>query len=333
MFFPSPKMKALVTGAPGWLGNSLVKELIRKEWYVRCLVLEGLDAKELEELGAEIVRGNLTKKETLKGIAKDIDVVFHCAGIIHSKKVKDMYDLNYYGTRNILDSSINSNVKKFVFVSSNSPMGINKKRNLLFKENDPYNPYKNYGKSKMLAEKYVNKKFREGKIDTTIVRPCWFYGPNQPLRQTTFFKMIKKGNPLIFGDGKNLRSMTYIDNAVQGLILAATQKKAKGQTYWIADKRPYSTIEIYKTIADILEVELKPRFVPKLVSSVFELIDDLIQGFGFYVKEIHVAGEMDKDIACSIEKAEKELGYFPKIGLRKGMEKSIKWCREQGVDI
>jgi len=120
----------------------------------------------------------------------------------------------------------------------------------LFNENHPYNPYKNYGKSKMLAEKYVNRMFREGKINTTIIRPCWFYGPNQPLRQTTFFKMIKKGNPLVFGDGNNLRSMSYVDNIVQAMILASQSEKANGQTYWIADERPYPTIEIYQTVAD-----------------------------------------------------------------------------------
>jgi len=326
-------MKVLVTGAPGWLGDSLVKNLVDKGFKVRCLVLQGLDYSHLEKLGAEIVIGDVTKKDTLKGIADGIDIVFHCVGIIHPKKIRQLYDLNYLGTKNMIDSAIESKAKRFVFVSSNSPMGVNKNREILLDESAPYKPYKNYGKSKMLAEIYVNKMFEHGKIDTTIVRPCWFYGPNQPLRQTTFFNMIKKGNPIIFGDGKNLRSMTYIDNAVKGLILAGTKKQAIGQTYWIADKKPYSTIEIYKTIAEILGVELKPRFVPKLVSTFFGLADDILQAFGFYKQEFHVAGEMDKDIACSIKKAEKELGYNPRASLKQGMEESIKWCRSQGVDI
>jgi len=325
-------MRVLVTGSPGWLGDSLVKELIKK-CEVRCLVLEGLNAEPLKETGAEIFRGDLTKKDTLNNVTKDIDIVFHCAGIIHPKKIKDLYQLNYYGTKNILDFSINSGVKKFIFVSSNSPIGVNKRRDILLNEKDSYDPYKNYGKSKMLAEIYVNKRFKEGKINTTIVRPCWFYGPNQPLRQTTFFKMIKKGNPIIFGDGKNLRSMTYIKNAVQGLILSAISKNSQGQTYWIADNRPYSTIEIYETVADILGVKLKPRFIPKFVSTLCEITDSLLQSFGIYNQEIHVAGEMDKDIACSIEKAKRELNYNPQVELRKGMEKSIEWCRQQGIDI
>ena len=77
-------MKTLVTGAPGWLGTSLVEELIKKKWKVRCLVLPNLNSKKLEELGAEIVKGDLTKRQTLTEVAKDIDVVFHCAGLILS---------------------------------------------------------------------------------------------------------------------------------------------------------------------------------------------------------------------------------------------------------
>lgn len=327
-------MKVLVTGAPGWLGSTLVEALIKQGDKVRCLVLENINASSLEKLGAKIVRGNLTKRETLKiDDFKGADVVYHCAGIIHPKKIKELYELNFNGTKNILDISIEAGVKRFVFVSSNSPLGVNKRRDILFTENDPYDPYMNYGKSKMLAEEYVNKKFQEGKIETVIIRPCWFYGPNQPLRQTTFFKMIKKGNPILFGDGKNLRSMSYVDNTVQGLILAGTKKNAIGQTYWIADERPYSTIEIYQTVADLLGVKLKPRYIPKFISSNFKILDSILQSAGLYMQEVHVAGEMDKDIACSIEKAKRELGYNPQIGLREGMRRSIEWCRKQGVNI
>lgn len=323
----------LVTGSPGWLGDSLVEELVEKGYSVRCLVLEGLDVSQLKKKGVEIVIGDITKKETLANAVNGIDIVFHCAGLIHPRWIRQLYQINYNGTKNMIDAAIEAGVKKFIYVSSNSPMGCNKRGYILMKENDPYSPYKNYGKSKVLAEKYVSQKYKEGKIDATIIRPCWFYGPNQPLRQTTFFKMIKKGNPIIFGDGNNLRSMTYIDNLVQALILAAINKNSSGQIYWIADKRSYTTIEIYQTIADILGIELKPRYVPKLVSTLCELADDILQFFGLYIKEIHVAGEMDKDIACSIEKAQKELGYNPKIELREGMKWSIEWCKKQGIDI
>jgi nucleoside-diphosphate-sugar epimerase len=169
-------------------------------------------------------------------------------------------------------------------------------------------------------------------METVILRPCWFYGPNQPKRQTKFFKMIQKGNPLVFGSGLNFRSMSYVDNTSQAMILAATKKEAVGNTYWIADARPYTTLEIYQTVAELLEVKnFKPKFLPHFSSEAFLLADKVLQGIGMYQTEIHVAGEMNKDIACSIEKARKELGYEPKIELKEGMRCSIEWCRKQGL--
>jgi nucleoside-diphosphate-sugar epimerase len=195
-------------------------------------------------------------------------------------------------------------------------------------------PYLNYGLSKLKAELIIKKYQLSKKLETVILRPCWFYGPHQPERQTRFFRMIKKGDPLMFGDGENLRSMSYIDNTCQAMLLAAENEKANGQTYWIADAITYSTNEIYTTIAELLGVEkFKPRRLPNIVSELFLLTDKLLQGLGAYVKEIHVAGEMNKDIACSIEKAKKELGYDPKIELREGMKRSIEWCRHNNIKI
>ena len=309
-------MKALVTGAPGWLGTRLVEILLERGVEVKCLVFPGADLALLQKMGVGIVIGDLSRKESLTGACKGVDVVFHCAGLIHPRRISDLYSSNVSGTENMLAEAMASNVKKFVYVSSNSVAGINVSREKLMDEEDPPRPYMHYGNSKYRAEELVNSAFRRGDINTSIIRPCWFYGIRQPERQTTFFRMIKKGNPIIFGDGRNLRSMSYIDNVVEALILAAEKSASAGGTYWVADEKPYPTLEIYSTIAGILGVrDFKPRFVPSFVSNMCQAADLILQACGCYIKEIHVAGEMDKDIACSIDKAKKELGYEPKIGL------------------
>src|SRR3990172_3264537 len=94
---------------------------------------------------------------------------------------------------------------------------------------------------------------RAEKIETVLVRAPWFYGPNQPPRQTLFFKMIRDGKAPIVGNGENFRSMAYVDNLCQGLILAAITERANGQIYWIADRKPYSMNEITDTIERLLE--------------------------------------------------------------------------------
>lgn len=275
-------MKVLITGVPGWLGNRFLEVLVNgfngggplNDWQIRCLCIDGSDTNSLEPFlqhkNFEIVLGDLTKKVSLKEPLRGVDIVFHLAGIIHPKKIKDLYSLNTVGTLNLISEALSAGVKRFIYISSNSVGGVNPDHNCLMKEEDGAHPYLNYGLSKYYAECIV-RSFQETRMmDTVILRPCWFYGPYQPKRQTKFFQMIQKGNPVIFGNGLNFRSMSYVDNTVQAMLLAATKKEAVGQIYWIADARSYTTLEIYQTVAELLEVKnFKPIFLPGLSSELF----------------------------------------------------------------
>lgn len=333
-------MRVAITGFPGWLGNRFVAVLSDKTHHlqkynkfstreVRCLVLPSMMKDLPQRPNVSYVAADITKPETLSGTLDGVETLFHFAGIIHPKRVKEFYSLHTDGTKNLLDEAIRAGVKRIIFISSNSVAGVGKPGQL-FKETDAYDPYMNYGISKMQAEEVLLRAATDKKIEVTIFRFCWFYGPDQPHRQTRFFKMIQKGNPIIFGDGSNLRSMSYVDNSIQALFLAEGNPVAANQIYWVADERPYPTIEIYETIAKLLGVTLKPRFVPHLASTICYYIDRLLQAMGLYIPEFHVAGEMNKTIACSIEKARKELGYNPETSLEEGMRRSIEWCKANG---
>jgi nucleoside-diphosphate-sugar epimerase len=337
------KPRVLVTGAPGWLGTSLVEAITKgfrsgpvdqKPESVRILSLPGSDTRALSATGkVEVVTADLSDRRMPDGVCDDIDTIFHCAGVIHAKRIKDLYTINVDGTRNLLDEAVRAKVRRFVFVSSNSPAGLNVSATRLMVEDDPPRPYLNYGLSKLQSEWLVNDAHRAGKIQGVIVRPCWFYGPNQPLRQTTFFNMIKGGHPPIVGKGDNLRSMSYVDNTVQGLLLARDVDRAAGQTFWITDSRPYSFIEILETVGKLLGVSIRPRYLPKVTGDFARLADSLLQMSGLYNQEVHVLGELGESIAVSIDKAHKELGYAPQIELEEGMRRSIEWCRSVGVNI
>ena len=210
-------MDSLVTGAPGWLGTRLAEILRERGREVRCLVLPGADDGSLKGLGIQTFRGNLTDPNSLKGVCDGVKTVFHCAGLIHPKKIRELYMVNVTGTENVLKEAIRSGVNRFIYISSNSVGGANISRNKLMTESDPPRPYLNYGLSKYKAEELVNRACKEGKIKATIIRPCWFYGVRQPERQTRFLRMIKGGSPIMFGDGDNLRSMSYIDNIIDAL--------------------------------------------------------------------------------------------------------------------
>jgi nucleoside-diphosphate-sugar epimerase len=335
---------AVVSGAPGWLGTPLVEALARGATFravrseprsVRCLVLPSADPAALSALGdrVEIVRVDLRDRRAVLSCCSGADTVFHCAGIIHPRRVQDLYDVNVTGTQNLLDAAVEAGARRFLFVSSNSPAGLNASASTLMVETDPPRPYLSYGLSKLQSEWLINDAHRAGRIQSVILRPCWFYGPNQPLRQTRFFTMIKGGHPIVVGKGDNLRSMSYVDNIVQALLLAERTEQAAGHTYWIADRRPYSFIEVLETVARVLGVSIRPRYLPRVTSDVARFVDSLVQMAGLYNQEIHVAGELAATIAVSIDAAVRDLGYDPEIELEEGMRRSVAWCRAHGVDI
>ena len=346
----------LVTGAPGWLGTRLVEALALgfpdvaafaepdPRRTIRCVVHPSAEPAELAAISPAIgvTIGDLTDPAAARALCRDAAgaTLFHVAGLIHpARRTADFERVNVDGTRNVLTAAEEAGVRRVVIVSSNSPIGCNPHPEHVFDESSPYDPYMGYGRSKAKMERLVAEVQARGRLETVVIRPPWFYGPHQPPRQTLFFTMIKEGRFPVLGDGTQRRSMAYVDNICQGLVLAATTPAANGETYWIADERPYSINEIVTTVADVLEREFRIPCarrqvrLPSLVGGVAWLADATLQAAGIYHQKIHVLGEMNKTIACSVEKAKRELGYRPRWALRDGMIASIRWCLEHGQQI
>ena len=331
-----------ITGANGWLGLNLIDAIHSgraAKWglqsdEIKAFILPGTSKSKLLKISQRIniFEGNLSNKDDVDQFFSDSNdsFVFHAAGLIHPKRVSDFYRVNRDGTQNLLAAASKASVKRTVVVSSNSPCGCNPNDKHLFDENSPYNPYMNYGKSKMEMEQLAIKFYMDGLIDLTIIRAPWFYGPYQPDRQKLFFEMIRTGKVPIVGNGLNRRSMVYTENLVQGMILAATKEIGSGKTYWIADEVPYTMNEIIDTIESLLANEFSMECnygrmkLPGFVSVIAEKIDTLLQSMGLYHQKMHVLSEMNKHIACKIDLAKKELGYSPEYSLKNGMSESLK---------
>ena len=166
----------------------------------------------------------------------------------------------------------------------------------------------------------------------------WFYGPFQPPRQTTFFRLVRAGKFPVVGDGMQRRSMVYIDNLVDGIVAAELTPTAKAQAYWVADETAYTVNEIVATVGCALTDEgfsVKPPStrLPAIAGRIAELGDRIVQGLGRYQQQLHVLGEMNHTIACDISVTRRELGYEPRVSLYEGMRTSIRWCVEQGIEL
>ena len=337
----------VVTGAAGWLGRALVDHLARAEGpytrpgTVRALVHhpDDLDAfAGLERV--EPILGDIRRPDGLEalfaGLSGTVDVV-HTAGVIHPAQIDEFEEVNARGTANVMAAALAHGVRRAVHVSSNSPFGTNPHAHDTFRNDEPYHPYYGYGRSKMQAELRVREAVDRG-LNAVIVRPPWFYGPFQPARQTTFFRMVRTGRFQVIGGGGQRRSMVYVDNLVQGVVAAELTPTPPGRGWWIADDHAYTINEIVETVGRALSAEgfdVKPNRlrVPTLAGRMAERADALLQRTGRYVQAVHVLGEMDKTIACDISVARTELGYHPEVELEEGMRRSIRWCLDQGLEL
>lgn len=342
-----------VTGAGGWLGYRMVQALlgsvslggsvgtVQLKGKLRCLVQYEEDKNRLLKLSPALdvlvgdIRSDEVRKKFLSG-AKDA-LIIHIAGIIHPKSVKEFFEINHQATEALLALAISEKASRFLAVSSNSPCGCNPDTQHRFDEASPYHPYMNYGLSKKMMEESVLA--RKNEIEVQLIRAPWFYGPEQPPRQTLFFQMIRDGKMPIVGSGGNVRSMAYVDNLCQGILLALTKDSPPRPLYWIADERAYSMNEIVDTVERLLDGEFqipcqKKRLrLPGIAGEIATVVDASLQGLGLYHQKIHVLSEMNKNIACSIDKAKSELGYQPTVALEEGMRRSIQWVLDAGLPL
>lgn len=343
----APPDVTIVTGAGGWLGRALVHHLTSaagpyaRPGMIRALVHDPADAVPLGALPrVDVVVGDIRRPDRLADLFADLPTttdLIHTAGVIHPARIDDFEEINARGTANVAAAALRHGIRRMVHVSSNSPFGTNTHHTDVFRNDEPYDPYFGYGRSKMQGELRLLDAVGRG-LDAVIVRPPWFYGPFQPPRQTTFFKLVRTGRFPIIGDGRQRRSMVYVGNLVQGIVRAELTPTPAGRAWWIADERPYPVAEIVETVGRALTAEgltVTPnRFrLPAIVGRVAERADAVIQRTGRYVQQVHVLGEMDKTIACDISVARAELGYQPEVALEDGMRRSIRWCRDQGLEL
>jgi nucleoside-diphosphate-sugar epimerase len=346
MALVDPPAITIVTGAAGWLGRAVLDHLLGDGAYgrpgrVRALVTADDDLAAFPPSSRlDVVVGDVRRPAGVGALFADlagtVDVI-HTAGVIHPRRTADFTEVNVRGTDVVARAALTNGIRRMVHVSSNSPFGTNAHEHDTFRNEEPYAPYHGYGRSKMQGELRVLDAVARG-LDAVIVRPPWFYGPFQPPRQTTFFRMVRTGRFPVIGDGRQRRSMVYIDNLVQGIVRAELTPTRPGRGWWIADAEPYEVNEIVATVGQALEAEgftVTPNRtrLPALAGRVAERFDAVVQRTGRYVQPVHVLGEMDKTIACDIAVARDELGYEPTVALEAGMRESIRWCVAQGLQL
>jgi nucleoside-diphosphate-sugar epimerase len=322
---------AFVTGASGFSGSYLCKALLEKKYNVKALVRKNSNRENLENLDIQFIEANLADPDSIKGKIKDTDIVFHIAALYRQEGVsKDMFTkVNLEGTRIMLNESITSGVKRFVHCSTVGVQG--EISNPPATENAPYKPGDHYQVSKMEGEKLALSYFNEGKIDGVVVRPVGIYGPGDT-RFLKLFKHIYKGNFKMIGKGNVLYHLTFIEDLVQGIILAGETPTASRQIYTIGGNEYLPLTDLANMIAQILDKPISKIHIPLWPAYTAAFLCEMIcRPLGIeppiYRRRLDF---FTKDRAFDISKARNELGYNPKVPLKEGLTRTAQWYKEHG---
>jgi len=313
----------LITGVPGWLGNRMVDILINGDRTgrfaskrpVRLLVEPRF--RDLLQLPAnfEIVYGDIRDAAAVRQAVRGVSAVFHLAGAIYPPRIATLYQVNFEGTRTLVDACVDEGVRRVIYMGTDSICGRGTPGNRVFGEDTPPTPYRHYGTSKFMGEKYLMERTAAGKIDGTSLRGFWFFGPFAPERQKGFARMFHWPRQLVFGNGRNLRSISHVDDIVAAFFQAESCRESFGKWYWICDPTPHTVDQIYASIAQAMKVPYRPFHLPVPACACFNLLDRAMGTLGVLHPTIHAAGKFHFDIAGNCDPARRDFQFEARMPL------------------
>lgn len=321
-------MNILITGATGLLGRHLIQELQQRGEKIRALVLPMENAEHLIAQGIEVVRGDITDTSTLPSAVKDIEIVFHLAGMMGVWSSLANYRLvNVTGSGNLYRAAQAAGVRRFVHTSSHTVYGLGYGRFLT--ENDPLRPDPDpYSLSKTEGERLIRRLMLDSAVETVILRPGTFFGPYDRLHFGRMAQKAKEGRVLLIGKGDNALPFCYVTDIVQGFLLAAYHENAPGNIYNISNDHPLTQLEIYNAIADAVGSKRPTLHLPYLPIYFGSVVAERIVARLARAKPLATQlGVLmfGSDNRHSIEKARRELGYEPRVDLYEGIRLSAAW--------
>jgi dihydroflavonol-4-reductase len=322
---------ALITGGTGFIGSHLVESLLSKGYRVKCLIRNTSSLKWLQNLPVEYVHGDLFNHDALRMAVRDVDFVYHLAGVVAAKKREGYFRGNQVGTRNLLEAviAVNPGLKKFIFVSSLTAAGPGTGNEPVTEEDVP-RPITAYGESKLAAEREVIERWTA--LPSVIVRAPAVYGPRD-IGILTFFQSISKGLEPLIGFREKKASLVHSTDLVNGIILAGENEKAVRTTYFIGSERPYTWSELGALTATLMNKKTIRIKIPHWLVFAIAGISGVVGNLGSKPPIFNY--EKGKDItranwSCSVEKAKRELGYRQMIQVEQGFAETIEWYKKQG---
>jgi nucleoside-diphosphate-sugar epimerase len=315
--------KVFVTGAGGFVGQALCKRLLEEKYAVRAAFRKPVceaSGGAYEVVVSPDLGSNSDWKEALEGV----DVVIHLAARVHVMKdrVSDplaaFREVNAAGTELLARQAASAGVKRFVFLSS---IGVNGKETFgrAFTEAEPANPHSPYAQSKYEAECALWQVADQTGLEVVIVRAPLVYGPGNPGNMLSLMRLVAKRFPFPLSLVRNRRSLIYLGNLVDALLVTANHKSAPGNTFLVSDGEDASTRDLVQGLADGLG--RRAIFFP--VPLTLLMLAGKVTGKSAAIKQL------SGSLQVGIDKIRKELGWHPPFTLAQGLQETADWFKRK----
>ncbi|CAN5293071.1 NAD-dependent epimerase/dehydratase family protein [soil metagenome] len=320
----------LVTGAGGYTGRHLVSELARRGAKVRAFVRASGTQPDLDP-SIEVFSGDLLDSGDCRRAVRDIDTIFHVAAVFRrvAMTTDELRRIHVEATEHLLRGAKEAGARRFVHTSTIGVHGGLKVAEA--DEGADLDPSDDYQLTKLEGEELVRRLAPEIGVPFSIVRPCAIYGPGDT-RFLKFIKPISRGMFVMIGTGEVHDHFVYIDDLVEGFLLAGEKDEAIGETFIIGGARSHSLNEFARTTANIVGVRPPRIKVPvwpvHQLSVACEKVCKVI-GVEPPLHPRRVAF-FTKHRSFSIAKARRLLGYDPKTDLQSGLQRLVDWFRQTG---
>lgn len=320
---------AAVTGANGFVGSHLVDLLIENDNEVRCITRKTSNLRWLEGKPIKNYDCGLYDKEGLKEALKDVNILYHVAGIVKAKTTEDYIKGNVEPTGILLDVilEVNPKIERVVIISSQVVSGPSSEGSVVNEETVPQ-PITRYGKSKLAQEQLAHQ--YSDRLPITIIRPPAVYG-ERDTEIYLVFKTYKMGLMTLIGFDRKEVSLIHVKDLVDGIYLAANNEQAVNQTYFISSKEYYNWKQVGKIIGKYMGNNALTINIPHSIIFIIAAVAQFFSMFSSKAATFNIEKAKDfiqKYWTCDITKAEKQLGYKPQISLDEGMKRTIEWYRE-----
>ncbi|MFH1288859.1 MAG: SDR family NAD(P)-dependent oxidoreductase [bacterium] len=326
-------MKVLVTGANGFIGSRLVRELLKRNYEVVCLVRKTSNIELLSGLNVSYIYGSIDDKSSLidsfNAIKDDFpEYVIHCAGVLKGRTREDFFSVNAGGTKNLIEACLpyKERIKRFVYISSLAASGPATIKNPRVEIDTP-NAISYYGQSKLAGEEELKKV--SSQIPITVIRPTAVYGPGDR-GVYTYFKLINSGIMPVVGNMEMAISVIFVEDLVKAVLFIMEGKGAEGETFFVSDETVHRLKEILAEIKSSLNKKTIPLVIPDFLLFGVAVVSEFVAGlFGkaTFLNRQKFLEMRQKGWVCSTDKL-KKLGFRPEYDLKRGVEETVRWYRE-----